>query len=169
MNHKPLFFLNDNLGGNRNSKFSMSHDQLECVRTNFFSSSFIKMGTYRVQHILTTSLIQKSLVHTQPDIFWKRRVFTPFTTKNMRSHVAYSKRWSRKRLIDWLIDRCSNCFLWTIFYEWHTKGKIPERSKVNSMNSLQNSRMYILLQKKHLSLAGASAEMSNSKMSKCAM
>ena len=37
------------------------------------------MGTYWVQHILTTSLIQKSFVHTQPDICWKRRVFTPST------------------------------------------------------------------------------------------
>ena len=65
-----------------------------CKDVFFFPSSLIKMGTYRVQHILTTSLVQKSLVHTQPDIFWKRRVFTPFTTKKkyMRSHVAYSKR-----------------------------------------------------------------------------
>lgn len=75
------------------TNFFYPNDQFDGVMTYFFSSSLIKMGTYRVQHTLTTSIIQKKSLPYAAGYFLETESFySVYDKKNMRSHVAYSKR-----------------------------------------------------------------------------
>ena len=116
------------------TNFFYPNDQFECVRTCFFLVPWSRWVLIEYSIFWPLPLYKNS--HSQPDIFWKRRVFTPFMTKKYAFTRSLFETLITKtaKTIDWLINQRSNCFLLTIVYEWHTKDKRPERSNVNSMN-----------------------------------